>query len=312
MRRGQPLWKTAGRSGEARARPDRLRPAPRNVLNTNRGPGRVQEAVSAQKDQKMFADVSEVQITRAIADEFHSVLVERASSDVIVIGAGPAGLTASRDLSNNGYRVLVVEQNNYLGGGYWLGGYMMNPVTVRAPAQKIWDELGVPYKQVADGLYLTPGPHAVSKLIASACDSGVKFLNLTKFDDLVLRNGRVEGVVVNWMPVSALPRNITCVDPVALEAKVVIDASGHDSVAVKRLVDRGLAEWKGMQPMHVESGEDEVVIKTGEVYPGLVAAGMSVTETHGLPRMGPTFGSMLFSGRRAAEIAAIKVEEAGR
>ena len=272
----------------------------------------MQEAVSAQKDQKMFADVSEVQITRAIADEFHSVLVERASSDVIVIGAGPAGLTASRDLSNNGYRVLVVEQNNYLGGGYWLGGYMMNPVTVRAPAQKIWDELGVPYKQVADGLYLTPGPHAVSKLIASACDSGVKFLNLTKFDDLVLRNGRVEGVVVNWMPVSALPRNITCVDPVALEAKVVIDASGHDSVAVKRLVDRGLAEWKGMQPMHVESGEDEVVIKTGEVYPGLVAAGMSVTETHGLPRMGPTFGSMLFSGRRAAEIAAIKVEEAGR
>ena len=312
MRRGQSLWKTAGRSGEARARPDRLRPAPRNVLNTNRGPGRVQEAVSAQKDQKMFADVSEVQITRAIADEFHSVLVERASSDVIVIGAGPAGLTASRDLSNNGYRVLVVEQNNYLGGGYWLGGYMMNPVTVRAPAQKIWDELGVPYKQVADGLYLTPGPHAVSKLIASACDSGVKFLNLTKFDDLVLRNGRVEGAVVNWMPVSALPRNITCVDPVALEAKVVIDASGHDSVAVKRLVDRGLAEWKGMQPMHVESGEDEVVIKTGEVYPGLVAAGMSVTETHGLPRMGPTFGSMLFSGRRAAEIAAIKVEEAGR
>ena len=312
MRRGQSLWKTAGRSGEARGRPDRLRPAPRNVLNTNRGPGRVQEAVSAQKDQKMFADVSEVQITRAIADEFHSVLVERASSDVIVIGAGPAGLTASRDLSNNGYRVLVVEQNNYLGGGYWLGGYMMNPVTVRAPAQKIWDELGVPYKQVADGLYLTPGPHAVSKLIASACDSGVKFLNLTKFDDLVLRNGRVEGAVVNWMPVSALPRNITCVDPVALEAKVVIDASGHDSVAVKRLVDRGLAEWKGMQPMHVESGEDEVVIKTGEVYPGLVAAGMSVTETHGLPRMGPTFGSMLFSGRRAAEIAAIKVEEAGR
>ena len=272
----------------------------------------MQEAVAAQKQQKMFAEVSEVQITRAIADEFHRVLVERASSDVIVIGAGPAGLTASRDLSNGGYKVLVVEQNNYLGGGYWLGGYMMNPVTVRAPAQKIWDELGVPYKEVSNGLYLTPGPHAVSKLIASACDSGVKFLNLTKFDDLVLRNGRVEGVVVNWMPVSALPRNITCVDPVALEAKVIIDASGHDSVAVKRLVDRGLAEWKGMQPMHVDAGEDEVVTKTGEVYPGLVVAGMSVTETHGLPRMGPTFGSMLFSGRRAAEIAALKVEEAGR
>ena len=118
----------------------------------------MQEAVSAQKESKIFADVKEVEITRAIAEEFHKVLVDRASSDIIVIGAGPAGLTASRELSNMGYKVLVIEQNNYLGGGYWLGGYMMNPVTVRAPAQKIWDELGIPYKQVGEGLYLTPGP----------------------------------------------------------------------------------------------------------------------------------------------------------
>lgn len=167
-------------------------------------------------------------------------------------------------------------------------------------------------QKVQDGLYLTPGPHAVSKLIAGACDAGVKFLQLTKFDDLVLKNGRVSGIVVNWMPVSALPRNITCVDPVAFECKVLIDASGHDSVGVKRLVDRGLAEWKGMQPMFVNDGEEHVVHKTGEVYPGLIAAGMSVTETHGLARMGPTFGSMLYSGKRAAEIAAEKIKELER
>ncbi len=268
----------------------------------------MQEAASTEKT-KIFKDIREVEITRAIADEFHSVLVDRADSDVLIIGAGPAGLTASRELANMGFKVLVIEQNNYLGGGYWLGGYMMNPVTVREPAQKVWDELGVPYKKVGDGLYLTPGPHAVSKLIASACDAGVKFLNLTKFDDLVLKNGRVAGIVVNWMPVAALPRNITCVDPVALESKIVIDASGHDSVAVKRLVDRGLVEWKGMNPMYVDEGEDGVVEKTGEVYPGLVAAGMSVTETHGLPRMGPTFGSMLYSGKKAAEITAAKIKE---
>ncbi len=272
----------------------------------------MQEAAVAEKPAKLFADVREVEITRAIADEFHAVLMDRAESDVIIIGAGPAGLTASRELSNMGFKVLVIEQNNYLGGGYWLGGYMMNPVTVRDPAQKIWDELGVPYKKAGEGLYLTPGPHAVSKLIAGACDAGVKFLNLTKFDDLVLKGGRVRGIVVNWMPVSALPRNITCVDPVAFESKVVIDASGHDSVAVKRLVDRGLAEWKGMNPMYVDEGEEHVVSKTGEVYPGLVAAGMSVTETHGLARMGPTFGSMLFSGKKAAEIAAEKVRELER
>ena len=271
----------------------------------------MQEATNAEAPTKIFKDVREVDITRAIATEFNSVLLDRADSDVIVIGAGPAGLTASRELSNMGFKVLVIEQNNYLGGGYWLEGYMMNPVTVREPAQKVWEELGVPFKKVGDGLYLTPGPHAVSKLIAGACDAGVKFLNLTKFDDLVLKNGRVAGVVVNWMPVSALPRNITCVDPVALESKIVIDASGHDSVAVKRLVDRGLVEWKGMNPMYVDEGEDAVVHKTGEVFPGLVAAGMSVTETHGLARMGPTFGSMLFSGKKAAEITATKIKELG-
>ena len=261
---------------------------------------------------KIFADVREVEITRAIANEFHDVLINYADSDVIVIGAGPAGLTASRELALMGFKTLVIEQNNYLGGGYWLGGYMMNPVTVRAPAQKIWDELGIPYKKVAEGLYLTPGPHAVSKLIAATCDAGVKFLNLTKFDDLVLKNGRVSGVVVNWMPVSALPRNITCVDPVALESKMVIDASGHDSVAVKRLVDRKMVDWKGMNPMWVDDGENRVVHKTGEVYPGLVVAGMSVTETFGIARMGPTYGSMLLSGKKAAEVTAVKIKELRR
>ncbi len=136
-----------------------------------------------------------------------------------------------------------------------------------------------------------------------------RFLQLTKFDDLVLKNNRVCGVVINWMPVSALPRNITCVDPVAFESKIVIDATGHDSVAVKRLRERGLVEWKGMNPMWVEDGEDAVVNCTAEVFPGLIAAGMSVTETFGLPRMGPTFGSMLLSGRKAAEIALNKLDQ---
>ena len=105
----------------------------------------MQEAAEAPR--KIFRDVGEAEITRAIATEFNSVLMDRVDSDVIVIGAGPAGLTASRELSQMGFRVLVIEQNNYLGGGYWLGGYMMNPVTVREPAQKVWDELGVPTRR---------------------------------------------------------------------------------------------------------------------------------------------------------------------
>src|ERR687892_1934145 len=258
---------------------------------------------------RIFSEASESEITRTIASMFNDTLQEYTQSDVIVIGAGPAGLTAARELANNGIRTLVVEQNNYLGGGYWVGGYMMNPVTVRAPAQMVWEELGVRYKKITSGLYATWGPEACSKLIAATCDSGVRFLQLTKFDDLILKEKRVCGVVVNWMPVSSLPRNITCVDPVAFESKIVIDASGHDSVAVKRLMDRGYVKWKGMDPMWVEGGEDAVVNNTDEIFPGLIATGMAVTETHGLPRMGPTFGSMLLSGKRAAEVAFSKLKE---
>jgi thiamine thiazole synthase len=258
---------------------------------------------------KIFANVNEKEITRTIASMFNETMMEYTDSDAIIIGAGPAGLTAGRELGKMGIKTLIIEQNNYLGGGYWVGGYMMNPVTVRAPAQKVWDELGIPYRKITEGLYATWGPHACSKLIAAACDAGVRFLQLTKFDDLVLKNKRVCGIVINWMPVSALPRNITCVDPVALESKIVIDASGHDSVAVKRLMDRGYMKWKGMDPLWVEGSEDAVVNYTGEVFPGLIATGMSVTETHGLPRMGPTFGSMLLSGKKAAEVAIGKLKE---
>jgi thiamine thiazole synthase len=259
--------------------------------------------------EKTFTETSEKDITKSIAAMFNETIQEYADSQIIIIGAGPSGLIAGRKLAAAGLKTLIVEQNNYLGGGYWVGGYMMNPVTVRSPAQMIWDELGVPYQKVGHGLYATWGPHACSKLIAATCDAGVRFLQLTKFDDLILKNGRVGGVVVNWMPVSALPRNVTCVDPVALESKIVIDASGHDSVAVRRLMDRGYVNWKGMDPMWVDGGENEVVNKTGEVFPGLIAAGMSVTETFGLARMGPTFGSMLLSGIKAAEIAQSKIEE---
>jgi len=124
---------------------------------------------------------------------------------------------------------------------------------------------------------------------------------MTVFEDVVLREeGKVGGVVINWTPVSALPRQITCVDPVALEAKIVIDSTGHDACVVKKLEERGTIQTKGFGGMWVEKSEDMVVEYTGEVHPGLIVTGMAVSTTYGLPRMGPTFGAMLLSGRRAA------------
>jgi len=252
---------------------------------------------------RVFSPVSDGDVTRAILRSFIAELDEYVSSDAIVVGAGPAGLMCARELARKGCRVLLVERNNYLGGGFWIGGFLMNKLTVRAPAHTELSELGVRLTEAQDGLYVTDAPWACSKLIASACDAGVKVLNMTTVDDVVLKNDRVCGVVVNWTPVGALPRQITCVDPVSLEASVVVDATGHDAAVVEKLARRGLIELTGMGPMDADSSEDAIVEHTGEVFPGLIACGMSVSTLRGLPRMGPTFGAMLLSGRKAAEIA---------
>ena len=255
-----------------------------------------------------FSPVGEKNITRAIVSEFAKQFEQYVESDCVIIGGGPSGLTAGRNLAKAGKKVLIVERNNYLGGGFWIGGYLMNKVTIRHPGERVLDELGIPYKMVEEGLLIADGPHACSKLIASACDSGVKFANMTIFEDLVMReDGRVCGAVINWTPISALPREVTCVDPVAIESTIVIDATGHDAQVVKKLEERGLITTKGFGAMWVERSEDLIVEHTGEVHPGLIATGMAVSTTFGLPRMGPTFGGMLLSGEKAAEIALEKL-----
>ncbi len=257
-----------------------------------------------------FEPSGEKEVTRAIVQGFMKDFERYAESDVIVVGGGPSGLMAARDLAKKNVPVLVIERNNYLGGGFWIGGYLMNKTTIRAPAHKILDELGVPYSESSKGLYVADGPHACSKLIAAACDAGAKILNMTIIDDVIIRQkDRVGGVVVNWTPVSALPREITCVDPVGLEAKLVMDATGHDAAVVRCLERRGLIKVPGYGAMWVERSEDLVVEHTGEVYPGLIVTGMSVSTAYGLPRMGPTFGAMLMSGKRAAEVAYEKLRE---
>ncbi len=251
-----------------------------------------------------FSPVGEKDITRAIVTEFVKQFEEYVESDCIIIGSGPSGLMAGRGLAQAGKKVLIVERNNYLGGGFWIGGYLMNKVTIRHPGEKVLDELGIPYKEIKEGLLVADGPHACSRLIAATCDSGVKFANMTVFEDLVLReDGRIGGAVINWTPVSALPREITCVDPVAIESALVIDATGNDAQVVRKLEERGLIKTKGYGEMWVEKSEDLIIEHTGEVHPGLIVTGMAVSTTYGLPRMGPTFGSMLLSGKVAAEVA---------
>ncbi|MEE8402828.1 MAG: FAD-dependent oxidoreductase, partial [Candidatus Hydrothermarchaeaceae archaeon] len=116
----------------------------------------------------MFEAVSEKEVTRAIVEGFSRDFREYVESDVVIVGGGPSGLVAARDLASAGVKTLIIERNNYLGGGFWIGGYLMNKITVRGPGNVVLDEIGVPYEEYSKGLYVTNGPHACSKLIAAA------------------------------------------------------------------------------------------------------------------------------------------------
>ena len=103
--------------------------------------------------------------------------------------------------------------------------------------------------------------------------------------------------------------DIIHVDPIALESKVVVDATGHEAVVVGLLNQRGLyATVPGNGAMWVARSEAMVVENTREVFPNCFVTGLALAAVDGSPRMGPAFGSMLLSGRRAADLVRHKLK----
>jgi thiamine thiazole synthase len=248
-------------------------------------------------------DISEADVSRAIIEGFTKDLLGHTSTDVIIVGSGPAGLTAAHFLSKLGVKTLIIERNIYAGGGFWQGGFLFPKTVVEAPGQEILEELGIFMEEVKPGLYMADSFKVVSKLLSATSESGAKLLNSTYVDDVVYKNGRISGVVVNWFPITQMPSFITCMDPIALESKVVIDATGHEANIASRVAKIVGLEIKGHGAMDIGDAETKVVKNTKEIYPGLITCGMASASVFGTPRMGPIFGGMLLSGKKAAELA---------
>ncbi len=79
-------------------------------------------------------ELKEPLISKAIVDRYHGKLLRSIESDVVIVGAGPAGLTAAFHLASRGRKVTVVEKRLAPGGGVWGGGMGMNEIVVQEEA----------------------------------------------------------------------------------------------------------------------------------------------------------------------------------
>jgi len=251
-----------------------------------------------------FFDESD--ITKAIIEYSAKDLVDLANVDVVIVGAGPSGLTAGYYLSKHRLRTLILERRLSLGGGIGGGGMLFHRVVVADYAKEILDEIGCRY-EVYDkkpNLLITNTSELMIKLGAAAIDNGSKLLFGISVEDVIYRDSplRIEGVVTQW---SAVQLSGLHVDPLMIKSRAVIDATGHDaeviSVVSRKIKDLGI-KVHGEKSMFSTKSEKIVVEKTGKIIDGLYATGMAVAAYYNLPRMGPIFSSMLLSGRKIAEI----------
>ena len=252
--------------------------------------------------------MDEVTISRAITESYIKDLLEAMELDVAIAGAGPAGIAAAYYLAKEGVKTAIFERKLSIGGGIWGGGMMFNKIVVQAEGKEILDELGISTIQYQEGYYVANAVEVASTLCSVAVKAGARIFNLLSVEDVVIREAdRVSGLVLNWSAVSTANLHI---DPLAIRSKLVIDATGHDCEICRLVTEKVGGKLRtatgkiiGERSMWAEVGEKEVVENTKEVYPGLIATGMAATAVFGSPRMGPIFGGMLLSGKKAAKLA---------
>ncbi len=255
--------------------------------------------------------LDETVISKAIIDSYRDKLLRVLAVDVAVVGAGPSGLVAAAYLAERRKKVVVFERKLSIGGGMWGGGMMFNEVVVQKEAKKILDDFSVGTRQYQKNYYLASSVECVCALGFRAEKSGAVIVNGVSVEDVMVKRGRVCGLVINWSAAEAAKLHV---DPLTIKAKAVIDSSGHPCEVVK-VVERksGLSintrtgKILGEKSMWAEKAESTVVSNTKEVCPGLYVCGMAANAVFGAPRMGPIFGGMLLSGKRAAEIINRKI-----
>ena len=254
------------------------------------------------------SQVIETTISRAIVENFSAKLLDNLTVDVAIVGAGPSALVAAHYLAKAGIRTAIFERKLAPGGGTWGGGMLFNEVVVQDASLEILDEFGIGHKPIpgAPGYNTLDSVEMASGLIFGAVSAGAKIFNAVSVEDIVFRGEQVGGLVINWTPVERLGMHV---DPLTVISQCVLDGTGHPSEIMHLAVEKAQLKLAtstggilGEKPMWVDSGEASTVENTREYFPGLFACGMSANNVMGGYRMGPIFGGMMLSGRKAADL----------
>ena len=250
--------------------------------------------------------LNEIKITQAIIERFMEKLKSCLDLDVAIVGAGPSGMVASYYLAKEGYKVAIFERKLSIGGGMWGGGMMFNQIVVQKKAKRILDEFGVNNVHYEEDYFTADAIEAATVICAKACQVGVKIFNCISVEDVVVRENRVCGLVINWSPVETTGLHV---DPLVIHARYIVDATGHDTEVIK-VIERKTegklftptGKIMGEMSLWAEIAETTTVENTKEAYPGVFVAGMAANATFGSYRMGPIFGGMLLSGEKVAQL----------
>jgi len=247
-------------------------------------------------------------ITQAIIDRYFTKLKENLSVDVATVGGGPSGLVCSYFLAKNGFKVTLFERKLSIGGGMWGGGMMFNEIVVQEEGKRILDEFEIRSQPYGNGYYTADSIEAVSTICSKTVKAGTTIFNLLSAEDLIIRENRVSGLVLNWTAVEMANLHV---DPLTIQSKFVVDATGHATEVVAILQKKNdvklfteTGKIVGERSLWAEAAERDTLANTREVFPGLYVAGMAANATFGSYRMGPIFGGMLLSGEKVGSLIA--------
>jgi len=256
----------------------------------------------------------EYTITKGILDRFQEKLNDNLILDAAIVGAGPSGLVAASYLARAGKRVALFESKLAPGGGMWGGAMLFSALVVQREALTVLDELGVNYRDYNSELVTADSVEATATLIHRACESGASLFNGIAVEDVMMNEegSRINGLVVNWNSVRRLEMHV---DPITIGARTVLDATGHPSEICRTtagknniVLDTATGGVCGEMSLNALQGERLTVEHTGSPFPGLYVSGMAANGVYGGFRMGPIFGGMLLSGKKAAELILRELE----